>query len=231
MGPAGTVTLQNNNNSYSGGLAIQSGTLNTATVNNISTNGPLGNNTSVMLGSSTVSAIGTLEYTGSSASSSMPFTLVSNSIAVSGGAFQIDSAATNLTLTGLISGGASGQPTSLTKTGPQHLTLNNSNNSYFGATNISQGTLVTDSIANTNANSSMGSGGSIKLLNSGTTFQYTGGTTSTNRAISMASASATLDASGSGPISFTNILPSPQACWSPPPASTPRSPSPAATPA
>ncbi len=135
---AGTLALTNAGNSFDGGLFVQNGTLLTATVNNAGSNGPLGT-TSVTMGSSTITAIGTLEYTGSSATSTMPFTINSNIIGIGGGTFQIDNAATNLTLTGLISGGASGQPTSLTKTGPGTLTLNNSNNSYFGTTTISQG--------------------------------------------------------------------------------------------
>ncbi len=201
---AGTITLNNNpsnNNSYSGGLKVLSGTLNTDNVNNTGSNGPLGTS-SVALGS-TAGTTGTLEYTGTSVTSSMPFNLLSNSSSQGGGTFQIDSASTNLTLTGLISGGASGQTINLNKSGAGTLTLNNSNSSFFGTTTIRQGTLVTNSIANAGVNSSIGSSGSIKL-NSGATFQYTGGLTSTNRSISM-NASATLDASGSGPISFTNI--------------------------
>ncbi len=125
---AGTLTLSGNN-SFTGGLTVQQGTLAIATINNVSTNGTLGNNTSVTLGSS--AQTGTLEYTGATASNSMPFTLAASGT----GAFQIDTAATNLSLSGVIAGTGS-----LTKSGPGTLTLSGSS-SFSGTTTISAGTL------------------------------------------------------------------------------------------
>jgi autotransporter-associated beta strand protein len=103
-----------------------------ATINNAGTNGTLGNNSSVSLG--TPSIPGTLEYTGGTAASTMPFSLAGFSIA-GGGVFQVDSAATNLTLSGVIGGlGA------LTKTGAGTLTLSG-NNSFTGGVQINNGIL------------------------------------------------------------------------------------------
>src|SRR5262249_42048099 len=109
----GPGTLQlSGTNTFSGGLLINQGTVRIATMNNANTNGPLGNNSSISLGSLTQS--GTLEYTGANASSNMPISLSSNTGV---GTIQVDGAATNLTLTGafLNNGG-------FTKSGPGTLT-------------------------------------------------------------------------------------------------------------
>jgi autotransporter-associated beta strand protein len=134
MGPGGltivsglAVTLSNYGNSFSGGLNVD-GFLVIPSINNAGTNGTLGANTSVTLGSNAVS--GTLEYSGATASSTMAFTLSS-----SGGNFQIDSSSTNLTLSGVIGGTGA-----LTKTGDGTLTLSG-NNTYSGGTLINFGTL------------------------------------------------------------------------------------------
>ena len=102
----GTLIFPAAGNTFSGGLTVQDGALQVPVVNNAGTNGPLGNNTSVALGvagqSGAGQPIGTLEYTGGTASSTMTFTLPA-----SNGAIQIDNASTNLTLTGTI--GVSGE--------------------------------------------------------------------------------------------------------------------------
>ncbi len=122
----GTLTLSGSN-SFTGGLAVQQGTLSIATINNAGTVGALGANSSVSLGS--MGQTGTLEYTGSTASSNMPFTLAAGGSA----AFQIDLAATNLSLSGVVSG--SGR---LTKSGAGTLILG-ANNSFTGGVTINAG--------------------------------------------------------------------------------------------
>ncbi len=86
---------------------------------------------------------GTIEYTGGSTSSNMPFTLTTNGA----GAFQIDKATTNLTLSaGSFGGGGNGAITGsgdLYKTGPGTLTLTNQA-TYTGQTFVNGGTLVTN---------------------------------------------------------------------------------------
>src|SRR5262245_8414848 len=96
---AGTLVLYADTNSFSGGLTVANGTVQAGRVNNAGTNGPLGNNTSVTLGSS--GQTGTLVYFGNSAASNMPFALAAGGT----GAFYISAVGVNLTLNGTISGG------------------------------------------------------------------------------------------------------------------------------
>src|SRR5262249_48022304 len=124
---AGTMALTGNN-TFSGVLSVQTGTLSVGTVNNANANGPLGNSANaVVMGGST----GTLQYTGGTATSDKAFTLASGGT----GVFQIDSAGTTLTLNGNIDGSGT-----LQKTGAGTLTLGNAN-TYTGGTTLSGGTL------------------------------------------------------------------------------------------
>ncbi|MBP7949669.1 MAG: autotransporter-associated beta strand repeat-containing protein [Verrucomicrobiales bacterium] len=123
----GTLAL-NGTNTFTGALTIDEGKLVVPTVNNASTAGPLGNSaTPVALGGSFDA---TLQYTGATASSTKRFTV--QRIAT----FQIDSAATDLTLSGIIDGTGG----ILRKTGSGTLTLTG-NNTYSGQTIVSAGTL------------------------------------------------------------------------------------------
>ena len=63
----------NGTNTFSGGLTVASGALQIPTINNAGTSGPLGNNTSVTLGSS--GQTGDIVYDGGTASTNMPFVL------------------------------------------------------------------------------------------------------------------------------------------------------------
>ena len=140
MAGSGTLTLSGNN-TFSGGLTIQQGTLQVATINNDGTTGALGNNTSVTLDTGLQS--GTLEYTGATAASTMPFTVTPGNGPFVNAAFQIDSALTNLTLSGVI-GGSGG----FAKTGAGTLTLAG-NNTFTGFVTISSGTLQVGSAERT----------------------------------------------------------------------------------
>ena len=145
---AGTLTLSNTGNTFSGGLTVAGGTLKIDTINNVSTNGELGKQTSVTLGS-TGANTGTLEYTGTTAtpSSAMPFTLAAGGT----GAFQIDNNGTNLTLSGVISGGGG---LTLSGSGTGQLTLLTTAATYTGITTINGGTLL--------LSGSPGSGGMLR---------------------------------------------------------------------
>jgi fibronectin-binding autotransporter adhesin len=125
----GTLTLSGNN-SFTGTLTVQNGTLSIATINNNAANGPLGNNSNaVVLGGS--GTTGTLDYTGAGASSTKKFTM-----AIGGtGVFQVDTAGTTLTLNGVIDGSGN-----LTKAGAGTLALTAAE-TYTGATTINAGTL------------------------------------------------------------------------------------------
>ena len=137
-GTGGTVTKSGTGtwilggaNTFTGALSVQGGTLAIATINNASANGTLGNSANAVSLGNTGSITGTLQYTGSTASSTKTFTMASGGT----GAFQVDSAGTNLTLSGVIDGSGA-----LAKTGAGTLTLSGAN-TYGGATTISAGTL------------------------------------------------------------------------------------------
>jgi autotransporter-associated beta strand protein len=126
----GTWTLTGAN-SFTGTLSVQAGTLSVPTFNNAGSAGPLGNSAgAVVLGSNGVA--GNLEYTGGTASSNKLLSLVNT-----GGGVQVDNAATELTLTGGISGSAT---TEFHKRGPGTLTLATAD-SFNGVTYIDEGTL------------------------------------------------------------------------------------------
>lgn len=100
------------------------------TINNASTSGLLGNSAlGVLLGSS--GNTGTFEYSGATASSTKLFSLAAGGT----GAFQVDNAATTLTLSGVISGSGG-----LNKIGSGTLALGAAN-TFSGGTTVSAGTL------------------------------------------------------------------------------------------
>jgi len=127
----GTLTFSGSN-SFAGQLTIQSGKLAVLTINNVSAAGPLGQSALNVILGKTGSVTGTLEYTGTTASSSKPFTMATGGT----GAFQIDSADAVLTLSGSINGSGG-----LSKTGPGTLKLTGAN-IYSGGTTINAGGLV-----------------------------------------------------------------------------------------
>lgn len=87
----------------------------------------------------------------------------------------------------------------LTKTGAGTLDLGTAANTFGGAVTISEGTVVARLLANTNSNSSLGTGGASSasaIILSGT-LRYVGSTASrTNRSITFTGPSPVLDASG-----------------------------------
>lgn len=126
---AGTLTLSGNN-TFTGVLTVQDGTLSIATINNSGANGTLGNSANaVVLGGS--GTTGTLEFTGITASSTKKFTMATGGT----GVFQVDSSGTILTLSGVIDGGGN-----LTKSGAGTLLLS-ATETYTGATTINAGML------------------------------------------------------------------------------------------
>ena len=118
-------------NTFAGQLTVANGVLNVGSINNASANGVLGNNaSSVILGGT--GTTGTLEYTGGNTSSNKPLTMAT----VGTGEVQVDTAATTLTLSGLIDGSGG-----LTKTGAGILALTNAN-TLSGTTLMNTGTLA-----------------------------------------------------------------------------------------
>ena len=121
-------------NTFSGQLTVARGTLSVASINNVSSAGTLGNSAlAVILGSSGGNT-GTLNYTGtgSTASSTKPFTLATGG----SGGVRVENSGTALTLSGLFSGSGN-----LVKTGPGTLILSNNSNNYSGRTVVNGGVL------------------------------------------------------------------------------------------
>jgi fibronectin-binding autotransporter adhesin len=93
----------------------------------------------------------------------------------------------------------------VTKTGPGTATLTFAN-IYTGITTISGGILSTPLLANGGAASGIGNSSNAagNLVLDGGTLQYTGGAVSTDRLFTLTTNGGGLDASGSGPLTFSN---------------------------
>jgi len=155
---------QSNNNiinhTYAGQLTIEEGVLNVGnTLNNINSNGALGNSANSVIMGGTGGKVGTIEYTGGTATNTKPYTMATGGA----GGFQVDTSTTNLTLSAVINGDGG-----LVKSGPGTLTLTNSFNSYGGGTIVNAGTLT----ANANGTPLGATTGTLAVNN-----PYIGGTT------------------------------------------------------
>lgn len=129
----GTWILSSATSTYNGQLTIEQGTLQSGTVNDVSSNGPLGNSALAVLMGGSNGTLGTFAYSGSaSRSTTKPFTLVTGG----SGGFNVLTATTALTLSGTIDGGGS-----LVKLGSGTLALA-AQNAYTGATVVNAGVLV-----------------------------------------------------------------------------------------
>lgn len=134
----GTLVLGGTNTFTGNGAnttTIRNGTVSVSTINDVSTDGPLGHVTNVRLGQ-IAGNVATVKYTGVTASSTMPFALLN---ANSSGAFDISNAGTTLTLSGNVSGGGAAQV--FNKLGPGTLKLTGTQ-SYANLTNVNEGTLL-----------------------------------------------------------------------------------------
>src|SRR4029078_6783295 len=93
----------------------------------------------------------------------------------------------------------------LTKSGTGAWNLTGTANTYSGATTITGGILNVTHLADAGSNSSIGTGSTTPTISidAAGTLQFTGSTTdSTSRAITLTGSGATLDASGSGRITY-----------------------------
>jgi fibronectin-binding autotransporter adhesin len=138
-------------NTFSGLLTVGEGSLSISTINNASTNGPLGNSTNaVVLGSS--GSVGTLSYTGANASSNKPFTAATGGTA----AFSVTDSTATLTLSAAI--GGSGD---VTFGGPGSYVLSGGLSGGGNVFKTGTGTL-TLSVGNSQANTTV-SGGQLNV--------------------------------------------------------------------
>ncbi len=150
----GDLTL-GGNNSFSGVLTVQAGTLTVATVNNAGAAGPLGESANaVVLGGA--STLGTLEYTGASASSTKPFAIgATGDNNTLGGVIQVDNSATTLTLSGEVYQVNQGL---LTKTGAGALVLAGTQDNVGLGAIVDSGTLVLAKTSGANVHAIGGAG-------------------------------------------------------------------------
>ena len=129
---------------------------------------------------------------------------VGNSITIGNAAVAtVDTAGRDLTLSGAFSStDASG---SVVKQGIGVLTLTGSN-TYQGRTTISGGVLSAPALGNGGASSSIGqsSGAAANLVINGGTLRYTGANASSDRLFTIGTAGATIEASGTGELVYTN---------------------------
>ena len=111
----------------------------------------------------------------------------------------------NNTLSAKIENNGSGFATALTKADIGTWVLTG-NNSYTGITTISGGVLSVSSLADGGSNSNIGAAAvaNANLSINGGTLKYTGTGSSTNRGFTIGASGATIDASGSGALAFTN---------------------------
>src|SRR5262249_36565163 len=98
-----------------------------------------------------------------------------------------------------------GSGASMIKVGTGKLALNGAN-TYSGTTTVNGGILSTNLLANGGIASGVGisSNAAANLVLNGATLQYTGSGASTDRLYTVGVNGAGLDASGTGPVNFTN---------------------------
>lgn len=177
-GGAGTVVLFGSN-SYTGSTTVADGTLR---IQHLADGGVLSS-----IGASTADAAnlvlegGVLQYTGGTVTTDRGFTLVNGGPSRT---IEITNSAAHLTFAGQIT---SPDDAGLTKAGPGALILAHAANDYVGATTINGGTLVITTLSDGGIASSIGAASSdaANIVLAGGTLAYAGGTTSTNREMTL----------------------------------------------
>lgn len=165
-------------NTYTGPTTISGGTLSVNTVANGGQASAIGASNSAS--SNLAIEGGTLQYTGTTATSDRGFTLATSG-AVTAGTIDVSSAGTNLTFSGQVT---SPDSAGLTKTGAGTLTLSNATSNYSGVTTVSAGTLSVGTLANGGVASGIGASSSAStnlVLQNGGTLQYTGANVTSDR--------------------------------------------------
>jgi fibronectin-binding autotransporter adhesin len=182
-------------NTFTGTLTVQAGTLSIANINNSASNGALGNSaTAVVLGGS--GTTGTLEFTGANDSSTRKFTMATGGT----GVFQVDTAATTLTLSGVIDGSGD-----LTKSGAGTLLLSGANTSFSGNVAVDAGILQMGSTTALNSSNvvSVAAGATFDLNAQNETIAGLDGGTGT---VTNSGGAKTLTLDGSGTYSFAGVI-------------------------
>jgi fibronectin-binding autotransporter adhesin len=154
----------------------------------------LGNSAALGSGTLTVAGNGNLRFGVNSLN-------VANNIASPvANTLTMDTQSFGVTVSGSISGSGS-----LTKTGGGTLTLAGTN-TYTGVTSVTGGALSVADLQNGGVASSVGqsSSGAENLVINGASLAYTGAGSTTDRLFTIGTASAVIDASGTGPLAFSN---------------------------
>jgi autotransporter-associated beta strand protein len=112
----------------------------------------------------------------------------------------------NFTLSGVISGAALN---ALNLNGPGKLTLGNANNSYTGTTVVGNGTLAVGTINNGGALSSIGASTKASanlVLNANAILQFTGGSGTSDRGLTLGIGSASIDVGSGSSLQFSGLV-------------------------
>ena len=172
-------------NTFTGQLTVQGGTLSIPTINDVSTDGTLGNSASAVI----IGNAGRVRYTGNTASSEKPFTMAAGGA----GSFEVSTVGQTLTLSGVIGGAGGLQMTAAVPATAAGILKLTGLNTYTGVTTITgqttisgynppvitpvSGILEVNNLQNAGVASSLGAyampGASGIVLNGGT-LRYTG---------------------------------------------------------